>query len=75
VGSPGYDELTVRAERTLANRFGELGHAICIGHTLYAFTILDYGHPERLLGPAPKSLETSMLLGSIAVTSGTCIDL
>ncbi|KAJ7318285.1 hypothetical protein DFH08DRAFT_971360 [Mycena albidolilacea] len=49
--------------------FGELGHAICIGHTLYAFTVLDYGHPERLLGPAPKSLEASMLLGSIAVTS------
>ncbi|KAJ6564016.1 hypothetical protein B0H19DRAFT_1258531 [Mycena capillaripes] len=49
--------------------FEELGHAICIGHTLNAFTILDYGHPERLLRPAPKSLETSMLLGSIAVTS------
>ncbi|KAF7342410.1 O-methylsterigmatocystin oxidoreductase [Mycena venus] len=49
--------------------FGELGHAICIGHTLYAFTILDYGHSERLFGPAPKSLETSILFGSITTTS------
>ncbi|KAJ7815166.1 hypothetical protein B0H14DRAFT_3143756 [Mycena olivaceomarginata] len=48
---------------------GELGHAICIGHTLYGFTIFDYGHPERFLRPAPKSLVSSMLLGSMAVTA------
>ncbi|KAJ7822143.1 hypothetical protein B0H13DRAFT_1920308 [Mycena leptocephala] len=26
----------------------EVAHAVCIGHTLYTYTIFDYGHPERL---------------------------
>ncbi|KAJ7020178.1 hypothetical protein C8F04DRAFT_1051150, partial [Mycena alexandri] len=34
----------------------ELGHAICIGHGLYTYTISDYGQPERLFGPMPKSV-------------------
>ncbi|KAJ7727775.1 hypothetical protein B0H16DRAFT_1428921 [Mycena metata] len=34
----------------------ELGHAICIGHGLYTYTISDYGQPERLFGPMPKSI-------------------
>ncbi|KAJ7823853.1 hypothetical protein B0H14DRAFT_2825488 [Mycena olivaceomarginata] len=33
----------------------ELGHAICMGHALYIYTILDYAHPERLLGAFPIS--------------------
>ncbi|KAK7036121.1 hypothetical protein R3P38DRAFT_2910689 [Favolaschia claudopus] len=42
----------------------EVGHAICTGHAIYTYTILDYGHPERLLdGAVPKSLGASLLFG------------
>ncbi|KAJ7263496.1 hypothetical protein C8J57DRAFT_1470787 [Mycena rebaudengoi] len=33
----------------------EVAHALCIGHTLYQYTISDYGHQERLSGPLPHS--------------------
>ncbi|KAF7377843.1 hypothetical protein MSAN_00207800 [Mycena sanguinolenta] len=33
----------------------ESGHAICIGHGLYTYTIMDYGHPERIAAALPKS--------------------
>ncbi|KAJ7851084.1 hypothetical protein B0H13DRAFT_1905379 [Mycena leptocephala] len=39
----------------------EVGHALCIGHSLYVYTISDYAHPERVLGPTPKSLETTSI--------------
>ncbi|KAJ7194961.1 hypothetical protein GGX14DRAFT_575960 [Mycena pura] len=34
----------------------EAAHVVCVAHTLYAFTITDYRHPERLLGHPPRSL-------------------
>ncbi|KAJ7020177.1 hypothetical protein C8F04DRAFT_1275456 [Mycena alexandri] len=48
----------------------EFAHALCIGHTLYTYTILDYGHPERL-GPtraSPRSIHTSVLFGLVITT-------
>ncbi|KAF7345483.1 hypothetical protein MVEN_01566700 [Mycena venus] len=35
--------------------FLELGHVICIGHTLYTMVVTDFGHPERLT-TIPQSL-------------------
>ncbi|KAJ7907636.1 hypothetical protein B0H13DRAFT_2501247 [Mycena leptocephala] len=46
----------------------ELGHTLCIGHGLYVYTIIDYTHPERLLGPSPKSLGTGVFFGSMLAT-------
>ncbi|KAF7350337.1 hypothetical protein MVEN_01338400 [Mycena venus] len=37
----------------------EAAHALCIGHTLYVFTISDYGHPERFLQISPQSVEAA----------------
>ncbi|KAF7348647.1 hypothetical protein MVEN_01382900 [Mycena venus] len=46
----------------------ELVHALCIGHTLYVWTISDYAHPERLVAAVPKSLDVAVLSsGGIAV--------
>ncbi|KAJ7691745.1 hypothetical protein B0H17DRAFT_934805, partial [Mycena rosella] len=50
-------------------RFCELGHAICIGHTIYVATISDFGHPERLVR-APESLSTAILFSGIV---GPCV--
>ncbi|KAJ6557558.1 hypothetical protein B0H19DRAFT_1234748, partial [Mycena capillaripes] len=50
--------LTVDHNRTperISIRICEVGHAICMGHALYTYTILDYAHPERLLGAFPIS--------------------
>ncbi|KAJ6585252.1 hypothetical protein B0H19DRAFT_981388 [Mycena capillaripes] len=35
---------------------------VCLGHTLYTYTIFDYAHPERIAGAAPKSLSASLLV-------------
>ncbi|KAJ6564568.1 hypothetical protein B0H19DRAFT_80456 [Mycena capillaripes] len=43
----------------------EFGHALCLGHTLYIYTISDYMHPERLAGNAPLSLATAVFLASV----------
>ncbi|KAJ7867156.1 hypothetical protein B0H13DRAFT_2560281 [Mycena leptocephala] len=48
----------------------EVGHALCIGHSLYVYTISDYAHPERVLGPAPKSLETTSIFSGVI---GACV--
>ncbi|KAJ6571652.1 hypothetical protein B0H19DRAFT_1130590, partial [Mycena capillaripes] len=46
----------------------EAAHAVCLGHTLYAYTISDYGHPERIAGAFPKSLlVATFLTGVLAV--------
>ncbi|KAJ7866679.1 hypothetical protein B0H13DRAFT_2670696 [Mycena leptocephala] len=42
----------------------EVAHALCIGHTLYQYTIIDYGHPERL-GDAETFLITSALFDGV----------
>ncbi|KAJ6572188.1 hypothetical protein B0H19DRAFT_1231739, partial [Mycena capillaripes] len=42
----------------------ELAQALCIGHALYMYTISDYAHPERLLGAAPKTLETTIVFSA-----------
>ncbi|KAF7368741.1 hypothetical protein MVEN_00199000 [Mycena venus] len=43
----------------------EVAHALCIGHTLYIYTISDYVHPERLGGAVPKSLATATFFSGI----------
>ncbi|KAF8195632.1 hypothetical protein K438DRAFT_1826265 [Mycena galopus ATCC 62051] len=43
----------------------ELAHAICIGHTVYTYTITDYGHPERLISRVPASLEAAIFFSGI----------
>ncbi|KAJ7935282.1 hypothetical protein B0H13DRAFT_523022 [Mycena leptocephala] len=43
----------------------ELAHAMCIGHTLYMYTIIGYGHPERLIQRAPASLEAAVFFSGI----------
>ncbi|KAJ7851101.1 hypothetical protein B0H13DRAFT_1905397 [Mycena leptocephala] len=43
----------------------EMAHALCVGHTLYVYTISDYAHPERLVGPAPVSLEAGVIFSGI----------
>ncbi|KAJ7354329.1 hypothetical protein DFH08DRAFT_984767 [Mycena albidolilacea] len=46
----------------------EVGHTFCVGHVLYTYTILDYMHPDRVLGTTSRSLSVaSLLAGIIAV--------
>ncbi|KAJ6465178.1 hypothetical protein C8R47DRAFT_49953 [Mycena vitilis] len=45
----------------------ELGHVVCIGHTLYVLVISDIGHPERL-SIIPQSLEASTLFNAVVST-------
>ncbi|KAJ6572202.1 hypothetical protein B0H19DRAFT_936463, partial [Mycena capillaripes] len=51
------------------NRLCELAEVVCIGHVLYVYTISGYGHPERLLGAAPKSLETAAVFVALVAAS------
>ncbi|KAK7036122.1 hypothetical protein R3P38DRAFT_2910694 [Favolaschia claudopus] len=54
----------------VGSRANELGYAACNAHTLYTYTIVDYGHPERLLaGAVPRSLSASLLFGVIIIVS------
>ncbi|KAJ7157611.1 hypothetical protein C8R43DRAFT_1182976 [Mycena crocata] len=46
----------------------ELGHAMCIGHTLYTTTITNYGHPERL-ARAPASLSAALFFSGFVGAS------
>ncbi|KAF7362624.1 hypothetical protein MVEN_00611400 [Mycena venus] len=43
----------------------EIAHVLCSGHTLYIYTILDYGHPERISGVLPKSGAVTLLLQGV----------
>ncbi|KAF7359728.1 hypothetical protein MVEN_00697400 [Mycena venus] len=43
----------------------EVAHAICIAHALYQFTILDFGHPERVFSRLPVSLDTAILFSAV----------
>ncbi|KAJ7052232.1 hypothetical protein C8F01DRAFT_1261948 [Mycena amicta] len=40
----------------------EAAHVGGISHTIYTWLVLDYGHPERLLGRAPGSMAAFVLL-------------
>ncbi|KAF7355527.1 hypothetical protein MSAN_01469700 [Mycena sanguinolenta] len=51
----------------------EFAHAICVGHTVYTYTITDYGHPERLLSPVPKSLDVAVFFSGIIAASGIVV--
>ncbi|KAJ7791337.1 hypothetical protein B0H14DRAFT_3890663 [Mycena olivaceomarginata] len=39
----------------------EIIHGLCLGHGLYVYTIIDYWHPDRILGgPYPRSIDTAV---------------
>ncbi|KAF8212604.1 hypothetical protein K438DRAFT_1804846 [Mycena galopus ATCC 62051] len=42
----------------------ELGHVICIGHTLYVLAVTDFDHPERL-SMFPQSMGASTLFNAL----------
>ncbi|KAF7338805.1 hypothetical protein MSAN_02203100 [Mycena sanguinolenta] len=48
----------------------EVGHAVCLGHSLYIYTIKDFAQPLLLLGPTPKSFQTSVLFSGVV---GACV--
>ncbi|KAJ7916149.1 hypothetical protein B0H13DRAFT_2323637 [Mycena leptocephala] len=47
----------------------EFGHAICVGNTLYIYTISDYGHPESLALATPKSLGPAVFFSGVITAS------
>ncbi|KAF7377850.1 hypothetical protein MSAN_00208500 [Mycena sanguinolenta] len=47
----------------------ESGHAICMGNVLYTYTIIDYGHAERLAYAVPKSLLGGGFVSAVISTS------
>ncbi|KAF8212837.1 hypothetical protein K438DRAFT_1957427 [Mycena galopus ATCC 62051] len=49
--------------------FCDIAHTLCLGQSLYTFTILDYAHPERLAGPPPRSLCASTLFSGLTAAS------
>ncbi|KAF8217629.1 hypothetical protein K438DRAFT_1952511 [Mycena galopus ATCC 62051] len=48
----------------------EVGHAVCLGHSLYIYTISDFAQPELLFGPISKSFVASVVLSGVI---GTCV--
>ncbi|KAJ7213426.1 hypothetical protein GGX14DRAFT_618641 [Mycena pura] len=48
----------------------EVANVICAAHTLYVFTITDYGHPERLLERPPRSL---IFLIFLTIVNAVCV--
>ncbi|KAF7373115.1 hypothetical protein MSAN_00519300 [Mycena sanguinolenta] len=46
----------------------EFGHAICLAHGLYTYTITNYGNPERLALAFPKSLLVGTVLSTVIAT-------
>ncbi|KAJ7039743.1 hypothetical protein C8F04DRAFT_1084684 [Mycena alexandri] len=45
-----------------------LGQIVCVGSGLFTYTILEYGHPETVVGPLPKSFAGGVLLGAIVIS-------
>ncbi|KAJ7851099.1 hypothetical protein B0H13DRAFT_2360378 [Mycena leptocephala] len=64
-----YGGLLVECNRAPERRFGirfcEFGHALCIGHALYVYTIFDYAHPERILGTPPISFTVGIVFSGV----------
>jgi hypothetical protein len=48
----------------------EIAHAICIGHTLYVWTISVYMHPESIFNFSPQSLVTTIFFSSLIAACG-----
>jgi hypothetical protein len=44
-----------------------------VGHTLYTYTISDYGHPESLALATPKSLGPAVFFSGVITASGAYI--
>ncbi|KAJ7770445.1 hypothetical protein B0H16DRAFT_1774128, partial [Mycena metata] len=64
------DSVKLKALHAVFGRCCELGHAICIGHGLYTYTVSDYGQPERLLGPIPKSIVLAVFFTGVIEPCG-----
>ncbi|KAJ7733669.1 hypothetical protein B0H16DRAFT_162024 [Mycena metata] len=48
----------------------QLGQMVSVGWALFTYMILDYGNPEAVVGPVPKSFAVGVLLGGILVICG-----
>ncbi|KAJ7318205.1 hypothetical protein DFH08DRAFT_820203 [Mycena albidolilacea] len=48
----------------------EFVHAISIGHTIYTYTISNYGYPEHLAGASPKTILVAAFLTAVIATFG-----
>ncbi|KAK7007377.1 hypothetical protein R3P38DRAFT_3597930 [Favolaschia claudopus] len=43
----------------------EVAHTICIAHALYQYTILDFGHAERILTRLPLGLDIAVFFSAL----------
>ncbi|KAF7348726.1 hypothetical protein MVEN_01391600 [Mycena venus] len=43
----------------------EVAHALCMGHALYQFTVMDHLHPQLDAGPLPQSLDAVVFFSGI----------
>ncbi|KAJ7735579.1 hypothetical protein B0H14DRAFT_507170 [Mycena olivaceomarginata] len=48
----------------------ELGHALCIGYTLYFYTISSYNHPDVLVQTSPWTLHVGFSISASIVACG-----
>ncbi|KAF8217504.1 hypothetical protein K438DRAFT_1556587, partial [Mycena galopus ATCC 62051] len=55
------DDSRILKALLTALRMCEISSTVCVGHLIYTFSILDFGHPELILGSPPKSLSASVL--------------
>ncbi|KAJ7636314.1 hypothetical protein FB45DRAFT_1055763 [Roridomyces roridus] len=47
----------------------EASHSACVGHTLYFYTISNFGNAERLVEAVPFTLDTAVLLASVITSA------
>ncbi|KAK7012594.1 hypothetical protein R3P38DRAFT_2549458, partial [Favolaschia claudopus] len=50
----------------------EVAHTICVAQALYQYTVLDFGHPEHILGRIPVSLDTAVFFSALIKQSVEC---
>ncbi|KAJ6571601.1 hypothetical protein B0H19DRAFT_663107 [Mycena capillaripes] len=49
----------------------ELADVLCVGNSLYIYTISNYAQPERISGAIPKSLDAAIPFSGIIIVCGT----
>ncbi|KAK7007666.1 hypothetical protein R3P38DRAFT_3365947 [Favolaschia claudopus] len=43
----------------------EFSQAVCISHTLYKYTVVDYQNPDQIMGRPPKSLDAAVFFARL----------
>ncbi|KAJ7214526.1 hypothetical protein GGX14DRAFT_444125 [Mycena pura] len=61
-------KLLVQSISMVFLRACEATHSACVAHTLYLYTILNYGNPERLIQALPFTFDTAVFFASIIGT-------